>query len=40
MRTRIALRTLRQLALAVAALVILGNVLGIVLIALGVGRPT
>ena len=37
---RIALVTLRRLALAVAALVILGNVLGIVLIALGVGHQT
>ena len=37
---RIALLTLRRLALAVAALVILGNVFGIVLIALGVGHQT
>jgi hypothetical protein len=40
MMMRIALLTLRRLALAVAALVILGNVLGIVLIALGVGHQT
>ena len=36
----IAVRTLRRLALAVGTLVILGNVLGIVLIALGVGNQT
>jgi hypothetical protein len=35
-----AARTLGRLALAVAAFVILGNVLGIVLIALGVGHQT
>jgi hypothetical protein len=33
-------RTLGRLALAVAALVILGNVVGLVLIALGVGHQT
>jgi len=37
---RILARTLGRLALAVAILVILGNVFGIVLIALGVGHPT
>jgi hypothetical protein len=37
---RIVARTLGRLALAVAALVILGNVLGLVLIALGVGHQT
>jgi hypothetical protein len=37
---RIVTRTLGRLALAVAALVILGNVLGLVLIALGVGHQT
>jgi hypothetical protein len=37
---RIVVRTLRRLALAVATLVILGNVFGIVLIALGVGHQT
>jgi hypothetical protein len=36
----IVVRTLRRLALAVATLVILGNVVGLVLIALGVGHPT
>ena len=37
---RISVRTLGQLALAVATLVVLGNVFGIVLIALGVGHST
>jgi hypothetical protein len=37
---RIVARTLGRLALAVAALVILGNVVGLVLIALGVGHQT
>ena len=37
---RIVVRTLRRLALAVATLVILGNVFGIVLIAFGVGHQT
>ena len=39
MRMRIAVRMLGRLALAVATLVVLGNVFGIVLIALGVGHP-
>ena len=37
---RVAGRMLGRLALAIATLVVLGNVFGIVLIALGVGRPT
>ena len=37
---RIAIRMLGRLALVVAIFVVLANVFGIVLIALGVGRPT
>jgi hypothetical protein len=37
---RIVMRTVRRVALAVGTLVILGNVIGIVLIALGVGHQT
>jgi hypothetical protein len=40
MRMRILVRTVGRLALAVAIFVVLGNVFGIVLIALGVGHPT
>jgi cytochrome c-type biogenesis protein CcmE len=33
-------RVRRRLALAVASLVIIGNLVGLVLVALGVGHPT
>jgi hypothetical protein len=37
---RILARTLGRLALVVAIFVVLGNLFGVVLIALGVGHPT
>jgi hypothetical protein len=40
MRMQIAVRMLGRLVLAVATLVVLGNVFGIVLIVLGVGHST